>query len=115
MNRVPRMLLPALVALVTMTACAAESAPVLSTSAAQAPVGAVAVAAPVTPTPTPATTTPAKKVTFSVWARKPHQALLPTYALLGLWIGAVPLGSSLNRAGGGIPTVNVDQPPPPHQ
>ena len=30
-------------------------------------------------------------LTFSVWARKPHQALLPTYAILGVWIGVMPL------------------------
>lgn len=27
---------------------------------------------------------------FSVWARKPHHALLPTYALLGLWVFLYP-------------------------
>ena len=30
-------------------------------------------------------------LTFSVWARKPHQALLPTYAVLGVWAGALPI------------------------
>jgi ABC-type transport system involved in multi-copper enzyme maturation permease subunit len=29
-------------------------------------------------------------LTFSVWARKPHQALLPTYAVLGIWAGTAP-------------------------
>ena len=29
-------------------------------------------------------------LTFSVWARWPHQALLPTYAVLGVWAGAWP-------------------------
>jgi ABC-type transport system involved in multi-copper enzyme maturation permease subunit len=29
-------------------------------------------------------------LTFSVWARKPHQALLPTYALLAAWTGYFP-------------------------
>jgi ABC-type transport system involved in multi-copper enzyme maturation permease subunit len=29
-------------------------------------------------------------LTLSVWARKPHQALLPTYALLALWTGSFP-------------------------
>jgi ABC-type transport system involved in multi-copper enzyme maturation permease subunit len=30
-------------------------------------------------------------LTFSVWARKPHQALLPTYVLLGVWTGVLPV------------------------
>jgi ABC-type transport system involved in multi-copper enzyme maturation permease subunit len=29
-------------------------------------------------------------LTFSVWARKPHQALLPTYAVLAVWTGFAP-------------------------
>jgi ABC-type transport system involved in multi-copper enzyme maturation permease subunit len=31
----------------------------------------------------------------SVWARKPHQALLLAYALLGLWVGAAPVANAL--------------------
>jgi ABC-type transport system involved in multi-copper enzyme maturation permease subunit len=38
-------------------------------------------------------------LTFSVWARKPHQALLPTYAVLGLWCGWMPVQISLNWLG----------------
>jgi ABC-type transport system involved in multi-copper enzyme maturation permease subunit len=30
-------------------------------------------------------------LTFSVWARKPHQALLPAYLLLGVWAGTLPV------------------------
>src|SRR4051812_40746907 len=34
-------------------------------------------------------------LTFSVWARWPHQALLPTYAVLGAWAGAWPAAIAL--------------------
>ncbi|SDH87036.1 L,D-transpeptidase [Nonomuraea jiangxiensis] len=67
MNRVPRML-PALVALVAMTACAAETAPVPLSSAAPArAVAAAGVAAPATTPPaTPVPSAPAKKVTLKI-------------------------------------------------
>jgi ABC-type transport system involved in multi-copper enzyme maturation permease subunit len=34
---------------------------------------------------------------FSVWARKTHQALLPTYGVLGLWIALYPLMLVVSR------------------